>query len=355
MSEILSELRLTLRTLARARRFAMHHLEAAPGVDGVGFASNIPFADEGVSRPVRDVDRASDSGDSGASGDSVATHAERRTVSPNLFQLLDMPLLRGRTFTAADGPASSRVAIVNQRLASRLAAGGDVLGRRVRIGEAAGQPPLEIVGVVADARSSATSVEVQNEIYIPSTQGDMMMIYPVVRSPLESGAVTATIRRAVSTVAPELPLPPELRAASMEEMIDRALAGPRFSATLMSAFSAMGLLVAVIGLFGLVTYSVSQRRQELGIRAALGARPGDLLLMAMRSALLLTALGIATGLSAGAWLTRFVERQLYGVEPLHAPTFVGAAILMLVAAGLAAYLPARRAVQTDPLTALRHE
>lgn len=123
----------------------------------------------------------------------------------------------------------------------------------------------------------------------------------------------------------------------------------------MTAFSATALLLAVIGLFGLVAYSVSQRHRELALRAALGARPRDLVVTTMRSAVALTAMGIVLGLIAGAYLTRFIESQLYAIEPLDVPTFAGAALVMMLMAGVAAYVPARRAVQTDPMTALRHE
>jgi putative ABC transport system permease protein len=134
-----------------------------------------------------------------------------------------------------------------------------------------------------------------------------------------------------------------------------SVAGPRFSAILISAFSGMALLLAAIGLFGLVAYSVSQRLKEFGIRAALGAPAGSLAVKAMGSAFVLTVAGILTGLAVSIYLTRFVESQLYGIDQFDLPTFLGAGAVMLVASGVAAYLPARRAAQVDPMTALRYE
>ena len=327
----------------------VRRLEALPGVSGVGLASNIPFSSDHLDTPVRGVD------DPGGSDDSAVPRADVRAVSANLFDLLEMPLVRGRAFTSADGAASPRVAIVNQRLAHRLAPGGNVLGRTVQIGSAAAAPAYQIVGVVTDARSLGTSVDILNEVYVPYAQRMPTITYLILSSPLDSGALTASIRKEIHSVMPELPLRGDQRARPMEELVRRELAGPRFSATLMSAFSATALLLAAIGLFGLVAYSVSQRRRELGIRAALGARPRDLVMTTMRSAVTLTAIGIASGLMAGAYLTRFVESQLYAIRPLDLPTFGGAAIVMLIAAGLAAYVPARRAVRADPMTALRYE
>ena len=141
----------------------------------------------------------------------------------------------------------------------------------------------------------------------------------------------------------------------MEGLIHQSLAGPRFIATLMSAFSATSLALAAIGLFALVTQSVTQRYHELGIRAALGARPSDLLIGTMKPALILTTLGICAGLAAGAYLTRFVESRLHAIAPMDTPTLAGAAVVMLVTGALAAWLPARRAVRSDPLIALRQQ
>jgi putative ABC transport system permease protein len=163
------------------------------------------------------------------------------------------------------------------------------------------------------------------------------------------------LRKEIRAVAPQAPDDPVLRATAIEDMVSRSLAGPRFSATLFSAFSANALLLAAIGVFGLVSYSVSQRRSEYGIRAALGAHAGNLITMTMRSAVLLIAIGVALGIVAAVYLAQFVETQLYGIEPLDVPTFVGAVGVMAAVALVASYLPARRAARVDPLVALRYE
>lgn len=141
----------------------------------------------------------------------------------------------------------------------------------------------------------------------------------------------------------------------MADRMQRALAAPRLTATLFTAMSAVAMGLAAIGLFGMVAYSVSRRIPELGLRAALGARPRDLVAATTRAALVATATGVAAGLAAGLYLTRFVRHQLYAVDPFDVPTFALAAILMLMVAAVAAYVPARRAATLDPMAALRHD
>lgn len=326
-------------------------VEALPGITGVGLSSRVPFTDN---EPIGSV-AAADA--RGRRGDVAALDADVRVVSSNVFQLLQMPLLQGRIFTAADSPTSPGVAIVNETLARKLARDGDVLGRTVHVeGGSSALPAYQIVGVVADARSTGTTVDVWNEIYIPLSQSRAEFASLIVRSPLGSGTLAKVLRQEIRAVFPELPENPLLLpATTMEDVLAQSVAGPRFSATLVTSFSAMALLLAAIGLFGLVAYAVSQRQQELGIRAALGARPWHLVVTITRSAVVLTAGGVGLGLATGAYLTRFVESQLYAIEPLDVPTFVGAALLMLVVAGVAAYVPARHAARTDPMTALRYE
>ncbi|MEX2304026.1 MAG: ABC transporter permease [Bryobacterales bacterium] len=335
----------------RVRRLEelIQRVEAIPGIVAAGFGTNIPFGGTDRRRQVSAFD--------GASGDEAALHlsADLRAISPNFFQLLQMPLLRGRVFTSADRSESAGVAIVNETLARKLAPRGEALGRKVGVGNWGALPEYEIVGVIADVRSSGTTTEVVDEIYIPHAQSKFFFGYLIVRSALDSAALEPLLQSEIRFWAPTSPHMPWMAATPLQDLIDRSLAGPRFSATLISAFSGMALLLAAIGLFGLVAYSVSQRRQELGIRAALGARPQDLVMTATRSAVTLSVVGISVGLAAAVYLTRFVESQLYAVEPLDPLTFLGAAGVMLAVAGLASYIPARRAARVDPMVALRHD
>lgn len=329
----------------RPRRFEelRSRVEVVPGVSAVGLAENVPFSTDHRELAVRLTD-----------GSTEAT-SDRRAISPNYFQLLQIPLQRGRVFTSADGADAPRVAIVNETLARKLASSGDVLGRSVRIGGSQTAAPYQIVGVVADARSLGESVQILNEIYVPSAQSVTPFGFLIVRSPLSAKELTVLVRREIRAVAPELPLMDSRSATPLTELVNQSLAGPRFSATLTTAFSATALLLAAIGVFGLVAYSVSQRKREFGTRAALGARPQDLALIAVRSAIVLTLTGVTVGLLAAAYLTRFVAEQLYAVEPLDPPTFIGAAVLMVLVAGAASAIPARRAVRLDPMTALRSD
>jgi putative ABC transport system permease protein len=273
----------------------------------------------------------------------------------NFFKLFQIPLLDGRPFAANDREEAPRVALVNRTLALRLAPSGKVIGQSVRIGSTATAPVYQVVGVVANTRWWGTTLAPLNEIYTPLAQDRASFGFVIVQSELDTDSLTRTIRTAFNAVLPGAAMPAARSAMTLDEMVARSIAGPRFSATLAGSFSAMAMILAVIGLFGLVAYSVSQRRHELGIRAALGAPPGVLIVACMRSAMILTAIGIAVGLSIGAYLTRFIESQLYAISRLDVRTFVGAAILMMIAAGVAAYWPASRAAYADPMKALRHE
>jgi putative ABC transport system permease protein len=327
----------------------MTRLADTPGIVGTAVGSSIPFGDdESRGIPLRHPD-------DGRPASEISLRAEVRAVSPAFLELLQIPLVRGRPLTAADRADTPGVVVVNQTLARRLDPSGNVLGRSLRIGSAVTSPVSEIVGVVADTRWWGMTLEPLNEVYTPVARDRASFGYLVVQTQLDAASATQAIRRTFHAAFPGAALPAEWRAVALDEMIGRSVAAPRFGATLIGWFSATAFVLAVIGLFGLVAYSVSQRRQELGIRAALGARPGDLIVVAVRSAIGLTLLGIAIGLACGAYATRFVESQLYGVEAPTVPTFAAAAAVMLVAAALAAYIPAHRAAHTDALTALRYE
>jgi putative ABC transport system permease protein len=323
----------------------VRRLATRPAITSAAFAENIPFSDDALSVPVRDA-RAHNT-------DSAGVRADVRGISSNYHQLLGIPLRAGRAFTATDGAVSSPVAMVNETLARRLAAGGDVVGRTIRVGRSAIAPLYQIVGVAADARSMGSNVDILNEVYIPYAQRGSNFGFLIVRSELGIGPLTRILRSEVRAVAPELPMLDSKTAVALNDLIRQSLAGPRFSAALASAFSLISLVLAAMGVFGLVSYAVSQRRHEFGIRSALGARPQDLAASALRPVILLTAGGVIVGWAAAALLMRHIEKQLYGIEPLDPPTFVGAGALMLAVAGLAASVPARQAMRTDPATALR--
>jgi len=327
----------------------VQRLEAEPDITAVAVASGMPFGDDAPRAvPLR---LPADIGPI----DEATLRADVRAVSLKFFELFRMPVFRGRPFAASDSGQAPRVAIVNRTLARRLAPDGNVIGRLVRIGTAATAPLCELVGVVEDTRWWGTTLAPLNEIYVPLEQDRASFGFVIVESQLDTLALTKIIRAAFHTVLPGAPLPAARRAVTLEEMVRRSIAGPRFNATLVGSFSVMALLLAVIGLFGLVAYSVSQRRRDLAVRAALGARPGDLIATSMRWAMTLTALGVVTGLTIGRYLARFIASQLYATDPWDVPTFAGAATLMIVTAALAAYYPARRAVCADPMTALRDE
>ncbi|HJU75603.1 MAG TPA: ABC transporter permease, partial [Gemmatimonadaceae bacterium] len=285
----------------------------------------------------------------------VTLRSDLRAVSPNFLDVLQIPLVQGRNFTRTDRAETPRVALVNQTLAKRLDASGNVIGQSIRIGNAVTSPLVEIVGVVADTRWWGTTLDPLNEVYIPLAQDRASFGFTIVQSSLSATEVTAAVRKSFYAAMPGASLTADRRAIPLEELIGRSIAGPRFSAALMASFSATALILAAIGLFGMVAYSASQRRRELGVRTALGARPRDLIVTSVRAAIVLTAVGIATGLAAAAYLTRFVESQLYAIAPLDLPTFATAAIVMLLAAACAAYVPARAAAHADPMQSLRYE
>jgi putative ABC transport system permease protein len=320
-------------------------LDVQPGIMAAGFGQNLPFSGDENPSTVRDA----------ANTDAAQIDVDRRAISVNYFDLLNIRMRRGRTFTAADRQGAPRVAIVNETLARALDDEGAVIGRRIRVGRTDNAPIMEIVGVAPDTRSSARTLDTPAELYVPFAQSAATIAYVILRSDLSAADATAAIRRELGAVMPELPLRPDQSARTLQENIDRALAGPRFMATLSTAFSASALLLAAIGVFGLVATSVAQRRREFGIRVALGAQQRDIVLQNVRSIVILSGAGIIGGLAAAAYLMRFVATQLYAVNPHDVPTFIAAGSGILLVALLAAVVPIRRAAAVAPMAVLRED
>lgn len=326
----------------------IQRLEATPGITSAAVASAVPFGDDEprlvpVRRPGEDTIG------------EFTPRAAIRAVSLRFFGQFQTPLLRGRTFVSSDGSDAPRVAVVNRTLARKLGALETIIGQAVRIGSAATAPIYEIVGVVEDSRWWGTTTAPLDEIYTPLAQDRASFGFVTVESRLDNPALTRAIKAAFHAAWPGAALPPARQAVSLHDMIRHSIAGPRFNATLVGAFSTAAAGLALTGLFALVAYSMSQRRRELAVRTALGARPAALIGASIRWAMTLAAIGAGLGLAAGAGLRRALASQLYAVETSDGMVFGSVVLLMLATAGLAAYWPASQAVRADPMTALRED
>jgi putative ABC transport system permease protein len=269
-------------------------------------------------------------------------------VSPQWFDTMRAPLLAGRQFTAADNAQAPKVLIVNQTFAHRFWPVQNPVGKRVVVGrwpEAA-----EVVGVSDDVKNRGLAQDTQAQVYIPFAQlpwGNMNLLVRTAVSPL---SMAGAVRAQISGVDPDQPVT-DIQTAN--ELMDSSLAQPRFTMLLLLAFSAAALALAIIGVYGVLAYSVAQRQHELGIRVALGAERADILRLVVRQGLVLAGAGIAIGLLAALLLTRLMSSLLYKIGARDFTTFALAPLAFLGIALLASYLPALRATRTDPMEALR--
>ena len=274
------------------------------------------------------------------------------SVSGGYFAAMGIPRLAGRTFTEADRDEAAKVAIVSASLARRYWPGQDPVGRRVRFGGTEKEPWVTIVGVVADARQLGLREQMPPILYIPYQQFPLPFTTIAIRSSLPTGAVAQLVRAQVASIDADLAV---TDVSTLEAVVARSIGEPRFRAALIGAFAALGLLLAAVGVYGLISYSVAQRTREIGIRVALGARPGQILMSALRDGFTLAAAGIAIGLAAALALTRVLSAFLFGIRATDPRMIAGAALVLLAVAIAAAYVPSRRALSVDPLTALRSE
>lgn len=269
-------------------------------------------------------------------------------ISPQWFQTMSVPLRGGREFTAADNASALKVVIVNETFARRFWPDQNPIGKHIVVGR--WPDPAEVVGVAADVRNNSLAQETQAQLYLPFPQlpwGNMNLL---VRTAVAPRSVISAVRTQISAVDPDQPV---TSIQTVDELMDSSRAQPRFTMLVLGIFSATALALAVIGIYGVLAYSVAQRRQELGIRLALGAERGDILRLVVRQGLILAIAGIAIGLIAALLLTRLISGMLYRVGALDLTTFALAPAIFLFIALLASYLPAQRATKVDPMEALR--
>jgi putative ABC transport system permease protein len=277
--------------------------------------------------------------------------ARLRVVTPQYFQALGIPLVQGRMFNERDTAAGQRVMLINESMARRYFPNENPLGKRITY--TLDHLTCEVVGVVRDAKTSVDEAQAREELYVPYTQRSAPNMTLVVRgATADPSSLSREVRREMQAVDGEQPV---ANVRTMEQVIDASVAQPRFTATLLMIFAAIALVLASIGIYGVMSYSVTERTKEFGILMAVGAQQRDVLKMVLGQGLKVAVVGVAVGLLAAILLTRVLVNQLYGMSATDPLTFAGVSLLLLTVALVACYVPALRATKVDPIIALRHE
>jgi len=324
----------------------LSQLAVLPGIESFGGASPLPFSDS---------DSANSFWIAGRPDPGPGNHpdASNLLVTAEYFRTMHIPLLTGRFFERRDTKDGPPVAIVNEALVQKFFPGMNPLGQHLLIDQENSQLSVEIVGVVAGSRHDSLAVAPKPEYYLPLEQNPTRVMPFVFRTPVRNlAALQGSLRRIIQQIDRDI-FVPEL--VPMETKIGSSLAQPRFNMFLLGSFAAVALVLAAIGIYGVIAYSVAQRTREIGIRMALGAQRRDVLRMILRQSMLIIGMGLVIGLFGAFALTRWMGSVLYGVGA-HDLSIHGLVLIVLAGAGLiASYIPARRAMAVDPMVALRYE
>jgi putative ABC transport system permease protein len=315
---------------------------ALPGVEAVGMVTELPLA-----RQSSDFNFNIEGRPEPAPGQSP--HADIRSVNHGYLHAMRIPLLKGRYFTEADVRDNAKVVLISDELARLYFTGENPLGQHLLMG-APGKESFEIIGVVGDVRHRGLDRGLRQTIYSPSLRLGYTNL--VIRTTNDPVSLAAAVRREVAAIDPNQPV---ANIKTMERWVSESVAQPRFRTLLLGLFSGAALLLAMVGIYGVMSYAVSQRVHELGIRMALGARAGDVLRLVIGQGMKLALAGVAIGLAAAFALTRLIKDLLFGVRATDPLTFATIALLLTGVALVACYLPARRASRVDPMVALRHD
>jgi putative ABC transport system permease protein len=315
-----------------------------PGVEqsAMGSLNSIPF----VNGRAPGAFHFTDSSDTDSNGKT----AQLGSISPNYFRVVKASLVRGRAFTDDDTDQKQKVAVVNEAFVQKYSPQSDPLGRPMRLG--GGPNDTQIVGVVANIPDDGLDVPASPHIYLSTYQTSGLDMTLYLRTTSDPAALREAVVQAVHRVDPTLPV---FGVRGMEDALSASMARRRFVLLLMGAFAVLALLLVVIGIYGLMSYAVSQHTQEFGIRMALGAQRRDIVMQALRPGLLLTLSGVLAGLAGAVAVTRLMSTLLFGVSPTDPLTFLAVPALLGLVALVACYIPARRAVRVDPNVALRYE
>jgi putative ABC transport system permease protein len=348
------------KTIAAAQlvRDAERRVESLPGVEVLAATSSLPLDPQVLYTPVIIEGRS-------LGQEQYHGWADLRIVSTRYFEVFRIPLRKGRLFREQDNDRAPGVVLVNESMARQLWPKGNPVGERITLNKGEGpqyeEPPRQIIGIVADIKDHALGANPEPIMYVPiaqlpdgltASQNTQSAIMWAVRTKLNPYSLSANIQRELRIASGGLPV---AHIRSMDEVLVQSMARNRFNMMLLSIFAGLAMLLAAIGIYGVMSYTVGQRVHEIGIRMALGARPGNVLLLVLRQGLSLALLGIAIGLMGAVWLTGAMKSLLFGVSTNDPPTFVIVSGLLLTVAALATQIPARRATKVDPIVALRYE
>jgi putative ABC transport system permease protein len=324
-------------------RQVMDRIQEVPGVQSVALVRGLPFSGNGgttaIILPDRDI--------------PVPGHEPEvmfNSATPNYFETMGIPFIKGRLFGNQDRPDTPMVVIINQTMAQKFWPNQDPLGKQVK--SAQDGTSLTVVGVVGDAKHYWLEEQPRPQMYGAYSQQPGYFATVVIRTTVEPMSLSEPVRQALWKVDSDQPM---WKVRTVEFLVNRSVADRKFLLLLMGVFAGLALVLTMIGLYGVISFLVTQRTQEIGIRMALGAQVRDILKMVLKQGMILVLTGVALGLAA-AWLfTRLMSRMLYEVSATDPLTFAGIAALLIAVALLACYLPGRRATKVDPLTALRYE
>ena len=321
---------------------------ALPGVQSAAVGNNLPMSNDGwnASFAVENLQ---------VGPDEPSPHGDPHMITPDYFAAMGIPLLRGRYFSDADSKDALAVAIIDQTLAEQYWPDQDPIGKRIAAffdGPRGQRHWREIVGVVGHVKQYGLDGKSKVQYYFPHTQSPQPNLYLVVRTASEQKGMAAAIRGALDSIDKDQPI---YKVTTLEQMVSNSTSQKRFSMFLLGIFAAVALLLAAVGIYGVMSYAVTQRTHEVGIRMALGAQQKDVLALVVRQGMLMTLIGVGIGLVGAFAATQVMASLLFGVGTHDPLTFAGISVLLTAVALIASFIPARRATKVDPMIALRYE
>ena len=312
-----------------------------PGVEAVGLITDLPLSGEARDMPYRVEGRPAT---------SDIAFVDFRRVNKNYFSAMRIPLRRGRNFTEQEVRQSDKAIVVSQAFVDSVFPNEEALGKRLIIWSGIRNEPYEIIGIVGDTRYQSLQGEPSATMYVPTRE--LLFVNLVIRTQGDPLSLVGGVRKEVNALDPDQPI---AAIRPMTEWVAMSAAGARYRTTLLGLFALLAMILAATGIYGVMSYSVAQRTQEIGVRMALGARPFDVLKLVVRQGMILALIGVVVGLAGALALTRVMSSFLFGVTERDPITFGVVAALLIVVAFIACFVPARRATKVDPLVALRYE